>query len=65
LQECVPEDVDIKKKVFGQIDDLMDDDTIVASSSSCLTATMFAEDFKHRQNMLVAHPVCMLVVSCL
>lgn len=57
VQECVPEDVDIKKKVFGQIDDLMDDDTIVASSSSCLTATMFAEDFKHRQNMLVAHPV--------
>ena len=46
--------------MFGQIDDLMADDTIVASSSSCLTASMFAEDFKHRQNMLVAHPVCIV-----
>jgi L-gulonate 3-dehydrogenase len=58
LKECVPEDLDLKKKVFGQIDDLMDDDTIVASSSNCLTVSMYAEDFKHRQNMLVAQPVC-------
>lgn len=57
VQECVPEDKELKKRVFGQIDDLMNDDTIVASSSSCLTASMFAENLKHRQNMLVAHPI--------
>lgn len=51
------ENVDLKKKVFGEVDTVMDADTIVASSSSCLCASLFAENLKHRGNMLVAHPV--------
>ena len=30
---------------------------IAASSSSCLCASMIADGLKHRENMLVAHPV--------
>jgi len=33
------------------------DDVIMASSSSCLCASLFTEGLKHKENMLVAHPV--------
>ncbi|KAL4232707.1 Crystallin [Mactra antiquata] len=57
VQECVPENLDLKKKVFGEMDSLATDDMILASSSSCLCASSFAADLKHKQNTLVAHPV--------
>lgn len=57
VQECVPENLDLKKKVFSQIDEFVSDDTILASSSSCLCASMFADSLKHKANALVAHPV--------
>jgi len=53
----VNENLDLKKKVFGDIDAVMGADTMVASSSSCLCASLFAENLKHRENILVAHPV--------
>lgn len=57
VQECVPENIDLKKKVFSQIDEFARDDMILASSSSCLLASMFAGSIKHRENTLVVHPV--------
>lgn len=50
--------MELKKKVFAQIDELIDGETIVASSSSCLPSSAFTESLKNRHNMLVAHPVC-------
>lgn len=57
VQECVPENLELKTKVFAQIDSIIGDDTIVASSSSCLVASSFTEKCQHRNNMLVAHPI--------
>ncbi|KAK3097440.1 hypothetical protein FSP39_009664 [Pinctada imbricata] len=57
VQECVPENIDLKKKVFCQLDSLATDQMIMASSSSCLPASSFTESLKHRENMLVAHPI--------
>lgn len=57
VQECVPENLELKTKVFAQIDNVIGDDVIVASSSSCLVASSFTEKCNHRDHMLVAHPI--------
>ena len=56
-QECVPENLELKKKVFAQMDALASDTMILASSSSCIPASSFTEGLTHKENMLVAHPV--------
>ena len=56
-QECVPEDVDLKSKVFGSLDVLVDDETVLASSTSCLMPSLFCKDLQHRKQCIVAHPV--------
>ncbi|XP_069102316.1 LOW QUALITY PROTEIN: lambda-crystallin homolog [Argopecten irradians] len=57
VQECVPENLDLKKKVFTEMDAVASDGVILASSSSCLCASMFTEGLTHKANMLVAHPI--------
>lgn len=57
VQECVPENLDLKKKVFAEMDAVASDGVILASSSSCLCASMFTEGLTHKANMLVAHPI--------
>ncbi|XP_071113774.1 lambda-crystallin-like [Haliotis cracherodii] len=57
VQECVPEDVNLKRKVFEQMDQHATDNMVLASSSSCIKSSDFAENLKHRENVLIAHPV--------
>uniref|UniRef100_A0A0B7AUV1 3-hydroxyacyl-CoA dehydrogenase NAD binding domain-containing protein n=1 Tax=Arion vulgaris TaxID=1028688 RepID=A0A0B7AUV1_9EUPU len=57
VQECVPESVELKKKVFEQIDPYITKDMVVATSSSCIGVSQFACDLKNRHQTLVAHPV--------
>eukprot|EP01136_Pigoraptor_vietnamica_P018762 Opistho-1_new@5554 len=57
LQECVPEVLDLKRKIFGQLDEIADDSIVLASSTSCITASSFTENLKHRDQCLVAHPI--------
>ncbi len=57
LQECVPENVDLKRKVFEQLDALADDRVILASSTSCIMPSLFTADLKHKTQCIVAHPV--------
>ncbi|KAL8586606.1 hypothetical protein ACOMHN_040114 [Nucella lapillus] len=57
LQECVPESVELKTKVFQQLDALITDTMVAASSSSCLGPSQFAAGMKRRDRVVVAHPV--------
>lgn len=56
--ENVPEDLDIKLKTWTEIDGYVNSDqTILASSTSCIVPSKISENLKHRERFIVAHPV--------
>jgi len=56
-QECVPENIESKREVFAQMDQLASPGTTLASSTSGLRPSAFSSELKHRNRCLVAHPV--------
>ena len=56
VQESVIEDLEIKKKVFVQLDKLTSENTIIASSSSYLLISRISELVKHKHRCINAHP---------
>jgi len=57
VQENLPEDVDIKRTVFVELDRLAPADALLASSTSAIVASRFTEALAGRARCLVAHPV--------
>ncbi|GFO12300.1 lambda-crystallin-like protein [Plakobranchus ocellatus] len=57
VQECVPESVELKQKVFEQMDPFITEEMVVATSSSCICVSQFVGNLKHKHRTLVAHPV--------
>ena len=57
VQECVLEQVDLKRELFTELDRLADQEAAIASSSSGLPASTFTEHLPGRARCLVAHPV--------
>jgi L-gulonate 3-dehydrogenase len=56
VQECAPEDVELKRRLFAELDRMAEPAAILASSSSFLPASSFAEGLAGRARCLVAHP---------
>ncbi|XP_075262053.1 lambda-crystallin-like [Convolutriloba macropyga] len=57
VYECVFENVAVKQEVLGQIDDLVGDSTIMASSTSCIMPSILSGKLKHKENFVISHPV--------
>ena len=57
VQECAPEVLATKQAVFAQLDAAADRDTVLASSTSGIRASLFSESLTGRSRCLVAHPL--------
>jgi 3-hydroxyacyl-CoA dehydrogenase len=57
VQENLPENLDVKRAIFAELDRLSPPDAILASSTSTIVPSLFTERLKGRSRCLVAHPV--------
>lgn len=57
MQESGPEQEDIKRATFAELDALAAPDTILASSTSAIVASRFTEALAGRARCIVGHPV--------
>lgn len=53
--EAVPERLELKREVFGELDRLADPDAILASNSSSIPTRRFIEQVRHRERVLNTH----------
>ncbi len=56
VQECAPEQAELKRQVFAQLEAAAPPQAILASSSSALPASVYASTLASRGRCLVAHP---------
>jgi 3-hydroxyacyl-CoA dehydrogenase len=56
VQECAPEDLDLKRALFAELDAATAPKAILASASSAIPATQFANGLAGRARCLVVHP---------
>jgi L-gulonate 3-dehydrogenase len=54
VQECIPEDVEMKTKLFLQLDVTVPSNALIASSTSCIMPSKFTEQMKTRNRCIVA-----------
>jgi L-gulonate 3-dehydrogenase len=57
VQENTAERVDVKKRVYAQMDAAAKPDCILASSTSTIPASVFSAGLKGKQRCIVVHPV--------
>jgi len=56
VQECAPEDVNLKIKLFAQLDAAAPVETIIASSSSSLPMSVIQSQCAHPARCVIGHP---------
>lgn len=56
VQECAPEDLELKRRLFAELDQAAGPDVPLASSSSAITASEFAAGLDGKHRCFVGHP---------
>ena len=56
VQESIVENLEAKRELFTQLDRLIPDSAVLASSSSMIAASRWADELPGRQRCLVVHP---------
>jgi len=57
VQENLPERLEMKLEIFARLDELADENVILASSTSSIPASTFTESLPGRARCVIAHPV--------
>lgn len=57
IQECVPENLDLKRKLYEQLDAIVEPQTIISSSTSTFLPSVLSSEMKHRDQLIISHPV--------
>ena len=57
VQECGPERLEVKREIFGRLDNLAAPAAILASSSSALLPSALSVGLDGRERCIVAHPI--------
>lgn len=58
VQECIPEVLALKQQLYDKIDKIIGPQTIISSSTSTFLPSHLSEKMEHRNQLIVAHPVC-------
>lgn len=56
VQECAPENLRLKRRIFSELDAIAEPATVLASASSAIPASQFAAELAGRHRCLVVHP---------
>lgn len=56
VQECAPENLDLKISLFQELDRIAGSDVVLASSSSAIPSSQFSAGLPGRRRVLVVHP---------
>lgn len=57
IQESVPEDLDLKKRIFKEMDAKTPSSTILASSTSGLSISEIQQDLRNPERCIIVHPI--------
>ena len=57
IQECAPENLEIKSKLTAKLDEIATDGIPIGSSTSAIASSLYAADVKGRDRCLVVHPI--------